>query len=476
MNAEVVVVGAGPIGLLLAGDLAQAGIRVTLVERRTEESPLSRAFAVHARTMEVLDMRGLAEEVLATGRTVPGLLAWDHVMIGMAELPGRFPYMLITPQYEIERLLLKRALEAGVHLLAGHAVTGLQQGADDVSVHVRTPDREESTLRALYVVGADGRRSVVREAAGIAFPGHAVTRSMMLADVRLTEEPKNVLSVNGVREGFVFIAPFGDGWYRVICYNHLNGDLPDEAPVDLEELKWLTGKAYGTDFGMHSPRWMSRFHSDERQAASYRAGRVFVAGDAAHVHVPAGGQGMNTGLQDAANLSWKLVAAVRGWARPGLLDTYDNERHPVGRAVLRTSGIYSRMALLRSPFLRTLRNRISGTAMRITPIRRAVALNMLSGISHRYAAPEGAHPWVGRRVPDFALDGAAGRLYEALRGGRFVLSTPLVPPSGWSDRVEHVIPADRGMRSMLIRPDGHLAWAGDGDLARPLADWCGPAS
>ncbi|NJP97751.1 FAD-dependent oxidoreductase [Nonomuraea sp. FMUSA5-5] len=477
MNAEVIVVGAGPTGLLLAGDLAGAGIRVTLVERRTGESPLSRAFAVHARTMEVLDMRGLAEQALAGGSTVPGLLVWDQVMVGMAELPTRYPYMLITPQYEIERLLLKRALDTGVELLTGYEVIGLRQGGDDVSVQARTSDGQERTLRALYVVGADGRHSVVRDAAGLAFPGHAVARSVMLADVRLTEEPRDVLSVNGVREGFVFIGPFGDGWYRVIGRNHLNGDLPDEAPVDLEELKWLTRKAYGTDFGMHSPRWMSRFHSEERQAVHYRTGRVFIVGDAAHVHAPAGGQGMNTGLQDAANLSWKLVAAVRGWARPGLLDTYESERHPVGRTVLRTSGIFTRLALLRSPLLRAARNQVSGAAMRVRPIRRAVALNMLSGLAHRYTAPEGAHPWVGRRVPDFALGGEApGRLYEALRGGKFVLATPRVPPPGWSDRVAHVVPAAPGTRDLLIRPDGHLAWAGAGDLTRPLADWCGPAS
>ncbi|MEV4364659.1 FAD-dependent monooxygenase [Nonomuraea sp. NPDC049625] len=480
MNADVIVAGAGPTGLLLAGDLAGAGIRVMLVERRTEQSPLSRAFAVHARTLEMLDMRGLADQALATGTTVPGLLIWDHVKIGMTELPGRHPYMLITPQYEIERLLAKRALDNGAELLSGHEVAGLEQDGGGVDVRVRTLDGDARILRASYVVGADGRYSVVREAAGISFPGHAVAQSMMLADVKLAERPTELLSVNGVRQGFVFIAPFGDGWYRVIGRNHTNGDLSDEVPVDFEELKWLTRKAYGTDFGMHDPRWMSRFHSEERQAVHYRAGRVFLVGDAAHVHAPAGGQGMNTGLQDAANLSWKLVAAVRGWARPGLLDSYERERHPVGRTVLRTSGLLTRLALLRSLVLRAVRNQVSGALMRVGPIRRSVARNMLSGIAIGYPAPGAAFAGAGKRVPDFAIEGETpGRLYEALRGGRFVLSTPLNPPVGWSDRADHVVPGGAGARSMLVRPDGYLAWASDkpstGDLARTLTEWCGPA-
>jgi hypothetical protein len=189
---------------------------------------------------------------------------------------------------------------------------------------------------------------------------------------------------------------------------------------------------------------------------------------------------MNTGLQDAANLSWKLVAAVRGWARPGLLDSYERERHPVGRTVLRTSGLLTRLALLRSPVLRAARNQVSGALMRVGPVRRAVALNMLSGIAIGYPTPDATFAGAGRRVPDFAIAGETpGRLYEALRGGRFVLSTPLSPPAGWSDRTDHVVPARAGTRSMLVRPDGYLAWASDeptdGDLIHALTDWCGPA-
>ncbi|WP_067170542.1 FAD-dependent monooxygenase [Microtetraspora niveoalba] len=478
LTTDVAVVGAGPAGMLLAGDLARAGVRVAVIERRTAESPLTRAFAVHARTLELLDARGLAERALASGTTVPGLMIWNHAVIGMTDLPGRFPFMLITPQYEIERLLAGRLRDSGAELLSGHEFTGFDQDGDGVDVRVRRPDGTAATLRASYLVGADGVRSAVRAAAGIPFPGRPVARSVMLADVRLTEKPKDLLSVNGVREGFVFIVPFGDGWYRIIGRDHRNGDLPDDAPVDFEELRRLTRECYGTDFGMHDPRWMSRFHSDERQAGRYRAGRVFLVGDAAHVHSPAGGQGMNTGLQDAANLSWKLAAAVRGWARPGLLETYQSERLPVGRTVLRTSGALTRLALLRSPASRGLRDLVSAGVTRVPPLRRRVALNMLSGLGIRYAAPAGAHRWTGMRAPDVPLAGG-GRLHEALRGGLFVLVTDAPAPDGWDDRVVRVAPSRPGAASLLVRPDGYIAWAdehpGPGDVERALTLWCGPA-
>lgn len=207
-----------------------------------------------------------------------------------------------------------------------------------MTVEVRGPDGSTESLRAEYLVGADGMRSTVRDAIGLPFPGHSVIRSVVLADVRLAEQPETLLTVNAVGDAFAFIAPFGDGYHRVIAWNRAR-DVPDSEPLDLDEIKEVTRLALGRDFGMHDARWMSRFHSDERQAPAYRVGRVFLAGDAAHVHTPAGGQGMNTGLQDAANLSWKLAQATGGHAGPELLDTYQSERHPVGRAVLRSSGI-----------------------------------------------------------------------------------------------------------------------------------------
>ncbi|HEX5769928.1 MAG TPA: FAD-dependent monooxygenase, partial [Nocardioidaceae bacterium] len=323
MNArqtDVLVVGAGPTGLLLAGDLAEAGVDVMVLERRVEESNITRAFGVHARTLEQLDARGLADDLAATGAHVQQLRLFGRISLDLGRLPSRFNYLLVTPQYETERVLLERVDELGVEVLRGTEFVGLRQDDAGVDVRARSRDGQELSVRATYVVGADGVGSRVRRSLGLPFPGKSVLRSIMLADVRLGRPPTDVLSLNAVSDGFAFVVPFGDGWYRVIAWDRCN-QVGDEAPVELDEIREVTRKALGTDFGMYGARWMSRFHSDERQVPEYRVGRVFLAGDAAHVHSPAGGQGMNTGMQDAANLGWKLAAAVQGWAPPGLLDS-----------------------------------------------------------------------------------------------------------------------------------------------------------
>jgi 2-polyprenyl-6-methoxyphenol hydroxylase-like FAD-dependent oxidoreductase len=472
--AEVLVVGAGPTGLLLAGDLARAGVAVTLLERRTDASNLTRAFAVHARTLEQLDARGVAGELLETGRRVPSLRAFGQVDVDLSRLPSRFPFLLVTPQYETERVLERRARELGVRIVYGAELTGLRQDGDGVTADVRAGGGETGTWRASYLVGTDGVRSAVRRALGLPFPGHAAVRSVMLADVRLSEPPQDVLAFNGVRDGFAFIAPFGGGWYRVIAW-HRHHELPDDAPVDMEEIKAVTRAALGTDYGMHDARWTSRFHSDERQAPHYRAGRVFLAGDAAHVHSPAGGQGMNTGLQDAANLGWKLAAVLHGGAPDSLLDTYEAERHPVGHMVLRTSGALLRLALLPAAPMRALRDVAAGVALKIGSVSRRFA-GTVSGIDIGYPAPRGAHPLTGKRAPDVPLNRGGGdgpaRLYEALRSGRFVLvardgDTTL--PDGWGGAADLVTSA-AATATMLVRPDGYVAWAtGDPDPTAGLA-------
>ena len=445
-DTDVIIVGAGPTGLLLAGDLAAAGISCTVLERRVDESNLTRAFAVHARTLEELDARGVADALVATGKPLRRLRLFGGVALDLSILPSRYPFVLITPQYHVEGLLKTRAERAGARIVSGAEVTGLRQDADGVEL----TDRSGTTYRARYVVGADGVGSAVRKLLGLPFPGKSIIRSIMLADVRLNDPPPDVLSVNAVGDSFAFVAPFGDGWYRIFAWNRRN-QVTDSTPLDLDEIRETTRRALGTDFGMHDPRWMSRFHSDERQAPTYRVGRVFLAGDAAHVHSPAGGQGMNTGLQDAANLGWKLAAAVRG--EVDLLDTYQAERHPVGRMVLRTSGAIIRLALLRSAPARALRNAVIGTALRIRPVARRAA-GTISGIGIRYPRKKGDHPLTGRRAADVTLpDGR--RLYEALRDGRFVL-------------VESPGP------TRLVRPDGYIAWAGDpAGAADALARWCG---
>jgi 2-polyprenyl-6-methoxyphenol hydroxylase-like FAD-dependent oxidoreductase len=467
LDADVIVVGAGPTGLLLAGDLAAAGVRCTVLERRRDEQNTTRAFAVHARTLEELDARGLADELIATGSPVRQLRLFDRVHVDIGRLPTRFPYLLVTPQYNTERILLARAQKHGATIVSGAEVVGLDQdldgdlGGDLDGVTVRTGVSE---LRARYVVGADGIRSVVRQAVGLPFPGGSVVRSIMLADVRLAEHPDDVLPVNAVADGFAFIAPFGDGWFRVFAWNPHN-PLPDTAPVDFDEVRTVARHAFGTDYGMHDPRWLSRFHSDERQAPHYRVGNVFIAGDAAHCQTPAGGQGMNTGLQDAANLGWKLAAAVHGWAPDGLLDTYEAERFPVGRSVLRMSGALIRLGMISSALGRAVRRSVGASAMQVPPVARRAA-DAISGLGIRYRYPAGVGYRGGERAEDIRL--SDGRLYEARRDGRFVLVAPShVDVGGWTDRVRSVVRAEPIVASgapdtvTLIRPDGYVAWTGD---------------
>ncbi|MFF1646125.1 FAD-dependent monooxygenase [Streptomyces sp. NPDC058240] len=465
-TVDVLVVGAGPTGLLLAGDLATQGVSVTLVERRPHRtSNMTRAFAVHARTLELLDSRGLADELIKTGTSLASLRFFGKLSLDLSRLRTRFPFVLITPQYEVERLLERRARTAGVRFRYDTELTGLQQSAasESVTAELREPDGSRTTLAARYLVGADGMRSPVRQALGLPFPGRSVIRSIALADVRLTEEPDDILTVSGSGDAFAFVAPFGDGWYRVMGWSSARqsaGSDPTD-PVDLDELREITRLALGTDYGMHDARWISRFHSDERQVPSYRTGRVFLAGDAAHVHSPAGGQGMNTGLQDAANLSWKLAAVLRGQSADpeALLDSYHAERHPVGMKVLRSSGALVRLAMARTPLQRTVRTIATTVLSMVRPASDKV-IGMVSGISIAYPAPRGAHPLTAKRAPDLSL--REGRLHQLLRDGAFVLVTPdgAAAPASPAPLVHAHWRGDR-TTTLLIRPDGYIAWASE---------------
>jgi 2-polyprenyl-6-methoxyphenol hydroxylase-like FAD-dependent oxidoreductase len=465
MRADVVVVGAGPTGLLAAGDLASAGIRTLLVEKHAHGSELTRAFVVHARTLEQFDQRGLAAELVALGKPVASLRLFDKATVDLSGLPSRYPYMLVAPQYATEAVLQRRAEEAGVGFVRPATVTALRQDADGVELGLA----DGRTLRAAYVVGADGHESTVRRLIGEPFPGRSVVESVMLADVRLTGRLPGIAATNSVGDRFSFIAPFGDGYHRVISWDRSKPAGPHD-PVDLEELKDIARSVLGTDFGMHDARWTSRFHSDERQVPRYRVGRVFLAGDAAHVHSPAGGQGMNTGLQDAANLAWKLAAALTG--APDLLDTYHAERHPVGAKVIKGSGALLRMAMLHSPAARTARNELVSAAQRVPLIARRLPLAM-SGLWVTYPAPRGSHPLAGARAADLALRGEPTRLYEALRTGRFVLVdgnreyAREARDALDAGRLSVVAATDPEAPALLVRPDGYVAWAADAAYPDP---------
>ncbi|MEW9533970.1 FAD-dependent monooxygenase [Microbispora sp. NPDC049125] len=484
---DVLVVGAGPTGLLLAGDLAEADVSCAVLERRLDESNLSRAAAVHARTLEELDVRGVADDLVRLGLPVPILRVFGRGTLDLSWLPSRFPYVLSTPQFTTEQVLGERARRLGVRVVHGAEVIDVRQDADGVDLRVRDRDGGVRTWRARYVVGADGMRSTVRQALGLPFPGRSVARSIVLADVRPAEPPPDELTAGVTDDGFAFVLPFGDGWFRVIVWNRRRTP-PETAPLDLAEVKEMTREVLGTDFGMRDPRWMSRFHSDERQVPAYRVGRIFLAGDAAHVHSPAGGLGMNTGMQDAANLGWKLAGVLKDRAPAGLLDTYDSERRPAGRLALRTSGRLLRAATARPGTPGAALRAVLVAATHVPPLARRMA-RALSGIGLAYPAPRGAHPLMGRRAPDIPLTGPGPRrLYEALRGRRPLLVTPPDTPlaagavTGWEGRVDVVAADGRTGRLVLVRPDGYIAWAAECSgpaasvpgIRAALAEWCGP--
>ncbi|WP_344920394.1 FAD-dependent monooxygenase [Streptosporangium oxazolinicum] len=489
-DTDVLVVGAGPAGLLIAGDLAARGVACTVVERDSRSSKLSRAFAVHARSLEQLDARGVADELIDTGVIVETMRLFNGLDLDLSRLPSRFPFLLCTPQHNVERVLGERATRLGVEIVRGAEAAGLRQDADGVDVDVCVGGVTR-TWRARFVVGADGARSAVRDLLGVPFSGRCAVQSVMLADVRLAERPERELALVANEAGFSYVSSYGDGWYRIIAWDRRR-QLPETARINLQEVSDATRRVMGSDFGMHDARWLSRVRGDERQVLRYRVGRVFLAGDAAHVHSPEGGQGMNAGLQDAANLAWKLAAEARGWAPDGLLDTYHAERYPIGRKVMRISSTLFTVAMGSNRRLRAARTVVPAVAKRVRPFNRWLA-ETVSGLGVSYPALPGTHRLAGRRVPDIRLAGEPKRLYEALRDGRFVL----LAPEGASDstvasvtagdaaspqhgRVLHAVPASAGLPVLLIRPDGYIAWATDdgnpasldAGLRTALAAWC----
>jgi 2-polyprenyl-6-methoxyphenol hydroxylase-like FAD-dependent oxidoreductase len=488
---EVLIAGGGPTGLTLAGELAVAGVDVAVVERRaTQELGGSRAGGLHARTIEVFDQRGIADRFLAEGQTAQ-VGAFGATKFDISDFPTRHPYGLGLWQNHIERILAGWVEQLPVRFYRGREVTGFTQ--DDAGVDVETSG---GPLRAQYLVGCDGGRSVVRRAAGIEFPGWDPTISSLIAEVEMTEEPEL-----GIRHDAVGMHALGRVEYEI-----RNGEIiwKDSGPVRVMVTERRVGRGeptlrdisegliavYGTDFGVHSPTWISRFTDMTRQAAAYREGRVLLAGDAAHVHSPDGGQGLNIGVQDAVNLGWKLAQVVNGISPDGLLDTYQAERHPVAARVLRNT--MASVALRRpDDRIKALGDVVSELLGFEEPRKHFAA--MMSGLDVHHDVGEG-HPLLGRRMPDLDLVTADGRtrVYNLLHEARPVLLN-LGEPGGveiapWASRVQLVdaeyagtwelpalgeVPAPT---AVLVRPDGYVAWVGEGTavgLTDALMTWFG---
>ena len=471
---DVIVAGAGPTGLMLASELRLHGVHALVLDKEAEPTRIVRALGLHARSIEVMDQRGLLERFLALGRQYPvgGFFA------GLSKpspdrLDTAHPYVLGIPQTVTERLLTEHAIEVGAEIRRGCELVGLSQDEQGVAVELA----DGTQLRSRYLAGCDGGRSTVRKLLGVGFPGEPSKVETLLGELEVTEDPVTVAAIvaevrqTQLRFGVI---PLGDGVHRVVV--PADGVAEDRAvPPTLEEFKQQLRAVAGTDFGVHSPRWLSRFGDATRLAERYRADRVLLAGDAAHIHPPTGGQGLNLGIQDAFNLGWKLAAEVSGWAPEGLLDSYHTERHPVAADVLDNTRAQMELMSL-EPGPRSVRRLVS-ELMDFEDVNRHL-VEKITAIGIRYDVGAG-HELLGRRMRDVGLK--RGRLYELMHGGRGILldQTGRLSVAGWADRVDHVVDVSEELDvpAKLLRPDGHVAWVGEDpqELLSQLPRWFGAA-
>jgi 3-(3-hydroxy-phenyl)propionate hydroxylase len=479
----VVIAGGGPTGMMLAAELMLAGVDVAIVERRASAELIgSRAGGLHARTIEVLDQRGIADRFLAQGKAML-VGGFAHIPLDISDFPVRHNHGLALWQNHFERILAGWIEELAIPVYRGREVTGFTQDGTGVDVELSG----NQSLRAQYLAGCDGGRSVVRKAAGIAFPGWDPTISHLLAEVEFSEEPEWGMRNDAV--GPHGLSKLDDrGLVRVLVTEK---ELGRTGEPTLRDLRDELIAVYGTDYGVHSPVWITRFTDAAHQAAAYRDRRIFLAGDAAHVHYPAGGQGLNTGIQDAVNLGWKLAQAVKGTSPECLLDTYQAERHPVAARVLRNT--LAQVALMRRDDRSRAAWEVVADLLRMDEPRKRWAAE-ISGLDIHYDLGEG-HSLLGRRVPDLDLVTAKGplRLFTLLHDARPVLLNLGEPGAfdltPWADRVQlvdaryvgtwelPVIGEVMAPAAVLIRPDGYVAWVGDltqVSLASALTSWFGP--
>ena len=490
----VAIAGGGPTGMMLAAELALAGVDVTLLERRADQELVgSRAGGFHSRTIEVLDQRGVADRFLSEGQLVQAA-SFGTTVLDISDFPTRHPYSLGIWQQQIERIMAEWVTELPVHVRHGCEVSGFAEDDTGVDVHLSGGE----SLRSQYLVGCDGGRSLIRKAAGIEFPGWDATTSNLIAEVEMTEQPELGIRHDQkgthalgrldyeIRDGEVIYADSGP--VRVMV---TEAEVGHTTEPTLRELRDALISVYGTDFGVHSPSSISRFTDATRQAATYRAGRALLAGDAAHVHYPVGGQGLSLGVQDAVNLGWKLAQVVAGTSPQSLLDTYHTERHPVTARVLKYTMAQGALQR-RDERTQALADQLSELASMDEPRKRLAGLH--SGLDIRLDLGEG-HPLLGRRIPDLDLLTSRGpaRAVSLLHDARPVLLNLGAPTAfnitAWADRVRLIDAEYAGVwelpvigevtapTAVLIRPDGYVAWVGNGTdagLADALTTWFGP--